>query len=798
MSKKQKPPSPVSTPSRPPAAPAPEKAPLSEAETDATPSPAMGRAAGIAIVLFQVVATGVALYLLRAFLQKTYGEESFESACNFSETFNCDKINTSTYGKLGGVPITVFAIPTYAAFATLAWLATQGRSWSRSALQLLVAGSGAAVAYGLFLLYVMAAVEKTFCVFCLTMDAMGLLTFVVALFHLRKTAPAPSSFGPPLQRAAAVGAVVFGLAFAGHGVQKSALIDRAVTAIDAGAPAAPAAGTSPTGVARKISENLYEVPVSPDDPSIGPKDAKVTIVEFADFQCGYCKKLFYALTPLKQAYKDQVRFVFKNYPMNKACNSNIKNDRHRYACAAAEAAQCAHRQGKFWEMHDILFKNQHKLENEDLRWYGEQVGLDMGAYDQCVRQDGALDRVKEDIAVGAALGIDGTPRTFVNGRMFKGAIATEVLEKIIQKEEGAVGAATKVAATEPAGPLTDPATAGPQVEFQVRGKAVWIDRFEGSVDKGSRALSMAAVAPANLTWFEAKAACEAAGKRLCTTEEWVTACQSAPAVDDNGDGNFADDYVEGNQYPYADWYDAGMCRDAEDKDKGLPGPTGSMRRCQTKAGVFDLSGNVEEWAVTADGKAVLLGGDYDTGDHADCFRPNDTFGPGHKTVGIGFRCCSDASVANGEAVAVDRKAPVDLVGKKAPAVEGELLSGGQGTLSTWKGKVIYLTFFASWCTPCQREMPELEKLQAEYGARGFQVVSVGVDTDPEKARRFAEKTGVRYPVLLDPDAASLGRFDVKSMPTTYIIDRQGVIRHKQVGFGETTLTTVKPIVEGLL
>lgn len=779
---------PAAHPAPPP--PPPPEEPVADGE-GAPLSPTLAAV----VTVFQLVAMGVAIYLLRAFLQKTYGEESFESACNFSETFNCDKINTSTYGKIAGVPITVFAIPSYFAFISLAWLATKATGAGRAALRLLTVGSGGAVLYGLFLLYVMAAIEKTFCVFCLTMDTMALLTFAVAFVRHRALSPGSFDFVRPLGTAFGIGLLSFGVAFAAQNAVRRQLVDEAVTALDAGGPAAPLPAS--TGQARKISENLYEIPVAPDDPSVGPKDAKVTIVEFADFQCGYCKKLFYSLTPLKQAYKDKVRFVFKNYPMNKACNPDLKNDRHKYACDAAEAAQCAHRQGKFWEMHDILFKNQHKLEGEDLRWYAQQVGLDIGAFDQCVAQSDAMNRVKEDIAVGKQIQIEGTPRTFVNGRMFKGAIATEVLEKLIQKELGAAGPAIAQApAAQKAG--VDPATASPQVELQVGGKTVWMDRFEASVDGGGRALSLAGVKPANASWYEAKKSCEAAGKRLCTEEEWVTACQGVQAKDDNGDGAFADDYVEGNQYPYADWYDAGMCRDAEDKTTGSPGATGSMRRCQTDAGVFDLSGNVQEWVGGSEPWAVLLGGDYGTADHADCFRRNDTFGPGHKTTGIGYRCCSDAATDNASAAAVEKAAPATMIGQKVPKVEGELLSGGSADLQKWKGKVIYLTFFASWCTPCRKEMPELERLQAEYGSRGLQVISVGVDTDAEKARAFAEKTGVTYPVLLDPTATSLGRFDVKSMPTTYIIGKDGVIKHKQVGFGENTLTEVKAVIEGLL
>ncbi len=788
--------------SKNPRAPVPPPSPVPPSEPGGTAP--LGTVQAAIITATMLVAAGVALYLLRAFLHKTYGTESFDSACNFNETFNCDKINTSTWGKIAGIPITVFAVPAYAALAVLAWMATRVGDGARAAHRLLLVGTAGSVAYGVFLLYVMAFIEQTFCVFCMTMDAMALVAFVTA-WMTRKRALGSLALGAPLGAAAATGLLALGGSFAYHGATKEALLAQTVAAVDAagaGAGAGSAGGAPPnaTGQARKVTANQYEVPVSADDPSKGPRDAKVTVVEYADFQCGYCKKLFYALVPLKEKYKDDVQFVFKNFPMNTKCNDKIKNDRHKWACGAAVAGQCAHRQGRFWEMHDLMFKNQHKLEPDDLRWYAQQVGLDMGAFDQCSKDPAAMARVKQDISSGGQLELDGTPRTFINGRLFKGAQATEVMDHVIRQALGQAIPGEKaqpVAPQAPAPPITA-AAAPPMAQPSIAGKSFWIDSFEASIDASGKALSLPAVAPANATWFEAKAACEKAGKRLCTSEEWVSACQNASAVDDDHNGNFADDYVEGNQYPFADWYDAGMCRDSEDKAAGHPGLTGGMARCVTPGGVFDLAGNVQEWVGASEGEAMLLGGDFAVGDHADCYRPNNTFGPGHRNQGIGFRCCADASVANASAKAVDKVAPNDVVGKKLPSFIGDLLDGGTTSSASWKGKVTYLTFFASWCGPCQRELPELMALNTRFAGKGFQVISVGVDTDPKKSEAFARKVGLDYPVIVDPKGEILGQFDVKSMPTTYIIGKDGTIKHKQVGFGDKTIADVTPIIEGLL
>jgi protein-disulfide isomerase/uncharacterized membrane protein/peroxiredoxin len=785
----------------------PGPTPTPPSATPATDAPPLGAAGRWTVIGAMVLASGVALYLFKNFMLQTYGTDAFDSVCNINETFNCDKINTSVWGKIGGIPITVFAVPAYLALAVLAWLAGQAGARGRGALKLLTFGAGGAVLYGAFLLYVMAAIEHTFCLFCMTMDAMALLTFVVALLAFRRDGGGEAALPQAAMPAAALGVVVL-VAFVGaHGAWKSSLIDRQVAALEdepAEAPASAAASVAPAGEegkAYKIDNNTFHVPVFADDATYGNPESKVTVIEYADFECGYCKKLFYSLTPLKQKYKDDVRFVFKHFPMNTKCNDTIQNNRHRSACDASVAAECARRQGKFWPMHDLLFKNQHKLSAEDLRYYAEQSGVEMSAFGACLKDPSALAHIKRDIEIASQIEITGTPRTYINGRFLRGALPQATLEKIIDRELGKAPTASTAPATSPT--LVAANAAPPQVRIESTGTPFWIDSFEASIDAQGRALSLAGVMPANATWYEAKAACEASGKRLCTSEEWVSACQGAAAVDDDGDGNFANDYVEGNQFPYADWYEPRWCRDSEEKDGGLPGETGTSPRCQTPGtGIFDLGGNVAEWSGATESDGRLLGGDYRAGDKTGCYRKATTFGPGHKNVGIGFRCCSDAAVANPSSSAVAALAPTDMDDTRLPAFEGDLMDGGTLNSASLKGKVVYLTFFASWCGPCRRELPALVALQQELGPRGFKVVAVGVDAGEDGAQKSAamgKQLGKgAYDVILDPFNKVLGKFDVKSMPTTYVIGRDGVIKHKQVGFGDTTLENVRPIIEGLL
>jgi protein-disulfide isomerase/peroxiredoxin/uncharacterized membrane protein len=748
------------------------------------------------------VATMAAAYLLWGYVAK-HLDPGHVSWCTFSATFDCDKLNLSRWGKIGGIPITIFAIALYGGLATLASYVTRGGAWGRGALRVITAASATAVALGAVLLWVMVFQEEVYCLFCLCMDACAVGILAMSVYALRREESGPKDYLQPLVRAAVVGVVIFFALFGWFKIKAATFEEAKKAEVSAGVDlttAAPAVELAASGAAgekaRKIDERNYFIPVRDSDASKGPVDAKVTVIEFADFQCGYCKKLFYSLTPLKEKYKDEVRFVFKHFPMNTVCNDTIKNNRHRYACGAALAGECARRQGRFWEMHDLMFKNQHKLGPEDLRYYAGRSGLDLSAFEVCLKAPATLEHIKDDIAMAADIEITGTPRTYVNGRFLRGAVPQSTLEHVIEQELGRRAATEKPQRVAPRGApnLADVAAAPAQVQVDY-GTPFWIDTFEASVDSKGRALSMAGVLPANLTWYEASAACEASGKRLCSTREWVEACQGEAAIDDDNTGSFADDYVEGNQFPYADYYEPRWCRDTEDRKTGRPGKTGTMPRCVTPSGIYDLGGNVAEWAGTGEQQAVQLGGNYRSKDKGGCFRPNSTFGPGHKNIGIGFRCCSDKQVANPGKSAVAASAPDDMVGRKVPKFTGKLMGGGELSSKSLKGKVTYLTFYASWCGPCRKELPALMGLQDRYESQGFQIVAVGVDTVARKSEIFARKTRVDYPVILDPRNNILGQFDVTSMPTSYLIGRDGVIRYKKVGFGDKTIDEITPEIE---
>jgi protein-disulfide isomerase len=150
----------------------------------------------------------------------------------------------------------------------------------------------------------------------------------------------------------------------------------------------------------------------------GPADAPVTLLEYGDFECPFCGQAFWELKRLEQSVGDQVRFVFRHFPLAEV---------HPHARLAAEAAEAAGAQGKFWEMHDALFTNQRALELPDLLTYADDIGLDRARFIRDLQEHRFLPKVRRDFMEGVRSGVNGTPSFFINGQRWNGPYTAEAL-----------------------------------------------------------------------------------------------------------------------------------------------------------------------------------------------------------------------------------------------------------------------------------------------------------------------------------------------------------------------------------
>jgi len=122
-------------------------------------------------------------------------------------------------------------------------------------------------------------------------------------------------------------------------------------------------------------------------------------------------------------------------------------------------------------------------------------------------------------------------------------------------------------------------------------------------------------------------------------------------------------------------------------------------------------------------------------------------------------------------------------GEPAPAFEAPALGGGSTvSLDEYRGKVVYLDFWASWCPPCLESIPQIERLRSAFEGQDFQVLAVNVDSKPEKALRFLKRNPVGYPSASDPKGLLPKRYDLQTMPTSFLIDRSGIVRYVHSGF----------------
>ncbi len=166
-----------------------------------------------------------------------------------------------------------------------------------------------------------------------------------------------------------------------------------------------------------------DVSYTADDPVRGPKSAPITIIEFTDFQCPYCKRSQDTLKKVLEVYGDQVKIVEKQFPLSF----------HNRAKPAAEAVLCAKEQGKFWEMHSKVFPSQ-SLEDADFTRFATEIGLNMKKFNKCYTEHRMAPRIDADMAEGQRVGVRGTPHFFINGRPINGAQPFEAFKAIIDEE----------------------------------------------------------------------------------------------------------------------------------------------------------------------------------------------------------------------------------------------------------------------------------------------------------------------------------------------------------------------------
>ena len=237
---------------------------------------------------------------------------------------------------------------------------------------------------------------------------------------------------PAPGRPIVIAALILGASIVGASLLLKTSIDRLTGQLETAATARPAPAAAPTPAAapsgRPDPNQRYSVDIA-GAPRKGNAKAAITLVEFSDFQCPFCARVGPTLEQIEKTYGERVQIVFKHLPLRI----------HPKAPAAHAAAEAAHRQGKFWEMHDLIFANQREMGPEAYEKYAQQLGLDLERFRKDLGSSDVRERVQDDSDDAAKLGVTGTPAFFINGRFLSGAQPFESFKRLIDEELGARG-----------------------------------------------------------------------------------------------------------------------------------------------------------------------------------------------------------------------------------------------------------------------------------------------------------------------------------------------------------------------
>ncbi len=165
------------------------------------------------------------------------------------------------------------------------------------------------------------------------------------------------------------------------------------------------------------------IPVNDSDHIKGKENAPITLVEYGDFECPYCRQAYSIVEEIQKIKRNGLRVIFRNFPLSEV---------HPHALHAAYAAEASAKQGKFWEMHYLLFENQEALEDQKLIGYAKDLNLDSQQFKKDMRSEEVARKVKDDFMNGVRSGVNGTPTFFINGIRFDGSYEVGSLQKAIE------------------------------------------------------------------------------------------------------------------------------------------------------------------------------------------------------------------------------------------------------------------------------------------------------------------------------------------------------------------------------
>jgi len=345
-----------------------------------------------------------------------------EAFCNVSATISCDQVAASRFSEILGLPLGVWGLAYFISLLALLYWGRRKETPDLREIYLVAVGVLVSIVLGLISWFMVGAL-------CLTCIGIYLITFLMflVLYPALKAQPFRFKFKVGIQSArfTAVASVVV---VASYFVLKGPWI----SSIEKFGFNVPSDLEEVLEFQASYADSLRPSALKADFAK-GAEKPKVIIVEFADFQCPNCAHFAQLVSRLVESYPDQIRYVFKNFPLDKSCNSQVQSDMHKFACAAAQMAHCAGIYGKFWPYHDRVFAQIGKFSGADLLQYARELGLSVDHMQACQNSSDTKDKIDRDIATAVKLGIRGTPTIFINGRRYTGEMNPVSLKKVVER-----------------------------------------------------------------------------------------------------------------------------------------------------------------------------------------------------------------------------------------------------------------------------------------------------------------------------------------------------------------------------
>ena len=409
-------------------------------KTEAKNSGRLGAWSGWLLIIAALAGLGICLYLYSFHIALLMGEIKSGLLCGSENGLGCNSVSSSPYSSMLGLPLASWGAIFYGTLAllglgSLIFRRDCGRAFVRWAFLLALAG----LAVDLYLAHTMIFKIRAVCGLCIASYGIN-AAIILILAHPVWKEPKPrvpllSIFpGKKDDREAALyyRNIIKGLLISGM------LITAVIGITGSRFLTASLTGSDQERLAR-VTENLSQqkprfVEVT-NRPFMGAESATLTVVEFSDFLCPYCSKAAKFLKIAGSGHHDKAQFVFRHYPLDKACNPRISSNVHPGACLLAEGAVCAHEQSRFWAYHDIAFEANGKISRSVVEKIAEKIELDVNTFNSCLDSGRARKVVTEDINAAIQAGVTATPTLIINGRTLRGVPKPWVLNELLKFSE---------------------------------------------------------------------------------------------------------------------------------------------------------------------------------------------------------------------------------------------------------------------------------------------------------------------------------------------------------------------------